>query len=205
MPKERPILFSEPMVKALQAGQKFVTRRIVKPQPVDVDEPWPNVKSHLTFADIMEDKPWYGGWCPYGMVGDHLWVKEGFRLAASIASDEKVDLKFNWGINHVYYRADQEDVYAATDWKPSLFMPRWASRFTLRITGIGIEQVQDITETEAMIEGVRRNPKALDPETPYPARQTYRTAYRLLWDELNGKKHPWASNPYVWTIRFEPV
>lgn len=203
--KEHPILFSAPMVKALKEGRKTMTRRVVKPQPLDLDQPWPDANSHVTFADLLDSLSYqvYCGACPYGQPGDRLWVRETFRLPASL---ESADLKFNWGQDQVYYRADQDDVYAATDWKPSIFMPRWASRFTLEITQIGLEEIQDISEWEAKQEGVVPNPKALDPCTPYPARQSYRTAFRLLWDELNAKRgFGWDTFPWVWCISFKVV
>lgn len=81
--KERPILFSPEMAKALDLDQKSMTRRVVRPQPLDLDEPWPDDDSHVTFSDLLEDQAYYFsevGYCPYGKIGDNLWVRESFRV-----------------------------------------------------------------------------------------------------------------------------
>ena len=103
---------------------------------------------------------------------------------------------------------DQEYLYAADfggwaysnesdlkPWRPSIFMPRAASRITLKVTGVRVERLQDISEEDAQAEGVDFLPLA-------PAALTHRTSYSGLWDKINGKKHPWSSNPWVWCIEF---
>lgn len=137
--KAKPIIFSGPMVRAILGGKKTQTRRIVKPQP----EPWaPND----AFLQWKNPEPLtlshFKALCPYGKTGGRLWVRETFY-----ADDEDRD---------VFYRADRRDeaFIGNKGWRPSMFMPRWASRLTLEITGIRVERLQDISEEDAQAEGV---------------------------------------------------
>jgi len=159
--KNKPILFSTPMVQALLAGQKTQTRRIKK-------------------DDI----------CPYGKIGDLLWVKETFRLSKQ--SDNLPPSKDTFG--HVMYEAGGgSNVYGKK--RPSIFMPRSASRITLEITDIKVERLQDITRGDCMAEGC-----------PFPNIQHGAnpiTWYRDLWNSINGAGS-WLSNPYVWVLEFKP-
>lgn len=207
MPKERPILFSGEMVRQILAGQKTQTRRVMRPQPV---YPPKYAGAHKWVWDYGE-KP-----CPYGKPGDLLWVRETWRPAASI--DANFDAKIAYGRDHIYYRADQ-DGYGATKWRPSIFMPRWASRITLRITGVRVEQVQDISEEDAIAEGIEHNWVGDEP-CPLEYADEWRNyagdaedfpcysaidSFRSLWDSINGQRQgcSWENNPWVWCIEFE--
>ncbi|KKM73704.1 hypothetical protein LCGC14_1407670, partial [marine sediment metagenome] len=147
----KPILFSGEMVKAMLEGRKTQTRRIVKPQPERVNDAFDGTwdwKGHLyddlTLAMILKDN------CPYGQVGDRLWVRETFSSDIYHSSGSTL------------YRADGRDCYTeyGTDrehkirWKPSIHMPRWASRITLEITGVKVERIQDISLLDCEEEGV---------------------------------------------------
>ena len=169
--KERPILFSAPMVRALLAGTKTQTRRIIKPQ-------------HLAFfnqdaAAMLSD--WNERPLPYGQPGDRLWVRETF-------GHFECNQHFKPGCN-VYYRADG-NCLELEPWRPSIHMPRWASRITLEITSVRVERLQDISEADAIAEGVYTDPAC-------PAYD----AYAQLWDEINGLGS-WEANPWVWVIEF---
>lgn len=157
--KERPILFSGPMVRAIIEGRKTQTRRIVKPQPTFDGKWW----VHKGYACNDEDEfrgglPFFSD-CPYGHVGDRLWVRETW---AQVEGPPGVI-----HVGHVLYRADAcdnsgkrwssvrpGDPDGEVRWKPSIHMPRWASRLTLDVTGIRAERLQDISEEDAIAEGV---------------------------------------------------
>ena len=163
--KERPILFSTEMVRAILDDRKTMTRRVVKPQP---PEDW-------------------GVKCPYGKIGDVLWVRETF-------CKYKGDYLYKADFDPLTRKEFERD----NKWKPSIFMPRSASRISLRITNIRVERLNDITEEDAKLEGVI-----------YPANPVienygngYRTNFRLLWESINGKAS-WGQNPWVWVIEFE--
>lgn len=179
---ERPILFSGPMVKAILEGRKTMTRRVVKPQPIDVvknkglENSWCAVRLNGAFPAV----------CPYGQVGDRLWVRETWYVE-------------NNDDYYPYYKASEEHPEIFPKWRPSIFMPRWASRITLEITGVRVEKLQEITEEDAMKEGVNWQ------DTAGLARFTAKKLFMTLWDSINGKKYPWASNPWVWVIAFKKL
>lgn len=193
--KERPILMSGPMVRVLIDGRKTQTRRIVKPQPKDIDALWPNSSSHLNWNNIVDDPDYHGkcGTIPFvnGLV---LWVKETFRLIYDPATCME-------GALDTDYRADGKTrigdrIPGRLPWKPSIFMPRHLSRITLEVTGVKVERLQDINEEDAKAEGCL-----------YPAHgQTscYRSAFKELFESINGKGS-WALNPWVWAITFRKL
>jgi hypothetical protein len=204
--KERPILFSAPMVRAIIAGKKTQTRRIVKPQPgFPAWNPFPMP-------------------CKYGMTGDTLWVRETFAIESNrgIELEETYAPPFNDGrpivrVNNPDGRYWQQCHYRATDpqpslwypnkddpyckWSPSIFMPRWASRITLQITDVRIECLQDISEEDAKAEGVERGHlKTITGELLLHG-GNYVCGFTNLWNEIQGKD-AWAENPWVWVIEF---
>lgn len=192
----RPILFNAPMVRALLDGTKTQTRRVCKPQPI-ADQQFvggyyiPECK-RTGGAKISVKAPYVGNACPHGQVGDQLWVRETF-----------LDLR-GGGIDHddadpYRYRATLgKDLTKLLDlkWKPSIFMPRAASRITLEITGVRVERLQDISRGDCIAEGC-----------PFPniAKETDpKQWYRDLWESLNGAGS-WDLNPWVWVIEFKKV
>ena len=164
--KERPIIFSTPMVKAILDGRKTQTRRVIKDQPP------------LSMRDMFKPKNLK---CPYGQVGDRLWVRETFKPYNCMGG--------------FAYKADG-DLSTGFPWKPSIHMPRGASRITLEITESRAERLQDISEEDAKAEGVKCCPNAVS---------DYKHHFMILWDSINGKKYPWDSNPWVWVISFKVV
>ncbi len=209
---EKPILFSAPMVRAILDGSKNQTRRIMKPQADD--------DGHVTVGEIGTSlgvaylRGERGGQClrvpcPYGFPGSRLWVRETCR-AEELPS----------GLDGVRYLADDcfipiENTEAASDaWLSlaaygqrlsghqkcrkvsAIHMPRWASRITLEITGIRVERLQDINESDALAEGI-------DPKFP-PDEQVANAAmmrYADIWESINGPGS-WAANPWVWVVEF---
>lgn len=201
--KERPILFSEPMVRALLAGTKTQTRRVVKPQPETVVgnriKPWEGEPGVL--LELMES---FGRRCPYGQPGDRIWVKEAHRISpgedAPVFSGQISGL-LRWP--HVTY-ADATTKRCDTPWqgvfgklRPSIHMPRWASRIDLDITDIRVERLQDISEADAVEEGIQEWIDGGIDHDGYP-----RDAFRSLWESINGPGS-WGANPWVWVVKFE--
>lgn len=162
--KEQPILFSAPMVRAILEGRKTVTRRVVKPTYQSIEEredgrlwPW---REDLNRAEDY----WYP--CPYGQLSDRLWVKERWR---PVVAHNCYETACDCSDINVRYAADGEIRYFADSTIPSewtlpkaadrgdvtpLFMPRWASRLTLEVTGVRVERLQDISEWDAIAEGI---------------------------------------------------
>lgn len=194
--KERPILFSGPMVRALLDGTKTQARWVIKdPNPYWTGTIiWPPNKG--TWRD-----------CPYGQPGDRLWVRETWRPVYSTPP--------------VFtYRATPDMFHhPAFPWRSSIFMPRKACRVVLEITSIRVERVASISEADASAEGVEKTPEAenlaVDPFRNKPSwrgymngerayRDTAKESYQSLWDSLNAKRgFGWATNPWVWVISFK--
>ena len=187
--KERPILMSGAMVRAILDGSKTQTRRIVKPQPEHgiipcawVDTLWAELDAKGGCRCHMAPVRF-----PYGAPGDRLWVRETFA--------------HHFG--ELRYRADESPdsyYYGAKGWKPSIFMPRALSRITLEITGVRVERVQDISEDDAWAEGVE--PPMLHPDDPGNL-DVARATFAALWDSINAARAPWESNPWVWVVEFK--
>jgi len=222
-PKERPILFSTPMVKALLEGRKTQTRRIVKTQPgaevVTIDEEDGGYWLGDTAAGIDNgDASAWQGRCPYGKPGDLLWVRETWRpvmegwasyveFAAGGGDLEKVNRDQLATLKRLALRfpgANKERRSEA--WHPSIHMPRWASRITLMVADIRVERLQVISEYDAKAEGVPARPvSTAEPEHVVAlacAGRPHAAVYALLWDAINGAGS-WKSNPWVWVVTFE--
>jgi len=181
MVQEHPILFSGDMVKAILEGRKTQTRRIVKGAALEWLQP-----GMFTPEFVASDENML---CPYGTVGDRLWVRETWREtgSAQMADGKIPDLLHP---SQCKYKADAD--YEGP-WRPSIFMPRSASRITLGIVDIKIQRAHDITNEDAVAEGITM-PEVMNTEPAY--------IFANLWDMINGKKAPWRSNPWVWVIQF---
>ncbi len=207
---EKPILFSAPMVRALLAGTKTQTRRVVKPQfakeaaPVEMPATDPiggwvvGGHSGIWWCDAAAN-PDEAMRCPYGQPGDRLWVREAF--AGSIAYERHGYPLKEWG-NKIWYIADGEP--RSGQWtlpRPSIHMPRALSRITLEVTGVRVERLQDISEADAQAEGAPSADLASGRECIFPHQGTYRWGFRLLWEQINGPGS-WGANPWVWVVEF---
>lgn len=224
--KERGILFSAPMVRALLDGSKTQTRRVVKHRwPQLWSEPWHatgKVLDSLTtqpgawmeFRHRQQDEPGYTGSpastlvpCPYGQPGDRLWVRETWGLHAY--GDDTDWHKgpctvLDLDDSVIAYRADWGPMQESCHWRPSIHMPRAASRITLEIVSVRVERLEDISATDALQEG-------LEACWDLPTRQNnpvcWATAvqlYRELWESINGTGS-WDANPWVWVVEFKRI
>jgi hypothetical protein len=219
--KERPILFSAPMVRAILDGRKTQTRRVVTPQPASpaVMGRWSNGelrklfdKAHCIWpADAVDEstgnRPDHYAVCPYGITGDRLWVRETFGpvkqigIIATISEATYVcfpdgSQKFRSGEYAPWNKPVTGSYPEGWRWRPSIHMPRWASRIDLEITSVRVERLQEITEADAIAEGAQC--------AGVPASLTNRGAFAKLWESINGPES-WAANPWVWVIEFKPV
>lgn len=196
--KERPILFSGPMVRALLNGSKTQTRRVVKGQAPE----W--LRPGMFTPEYVADPG--NSLCPYGAPGDRLWVRETWGLSAyfddtdwlseSIVGQSQ-DLTASWRLR---YAADYEGPTSRGEyphWRPSIHMPRWVSRLTLEVTEVRIERVQDISEAEAIAEGVI-------PSASCESVRAHVDAFEELWCDINGAES-WSANPWVWVVSFKAV
>ena len=195
--KERPILFSAPMVLAILANLKTQTRRIIKDvQPKQGSQPYDTWKG---WSLDSGDRP--GVFCPYGAPGDRLWVREtccaeelpsgldGVRYAADNAFIEIQNTQAasdRWCELYAYGKSRGKQV-------PSIHMPRWASRITLEITDVRVERLQDISYEDCIAEG-------WEPACGIGADYWYQE----LWEEINGAGS-WAENPWCWVVKFKLV
>ena len=213
--KERPILFSAPLVRALLAGTKTVTRRLVRPQPqghywqslppearyrhhVGVMEDGAGLVCasvhHITVngrESMDEDPP---ARCPFGVPGDRLWVREAWHTDENDLAYARAKHEDAIGPSPIYYRATEEieNPHAGWTWRPSIHMPRWASRIDLEVTEVRVERLQEITEEEAQAEGF---------DGRGPLRESSRDQFAEKWDELHGAGS-FAANPWIWRIGF---
>lgn len=218
---ERPILFSGPMVRALLAGTKTQTRRRVKDRRIewtagegdDRNDPrnygfemdcgdWAKLKASTDRRDGEEQIP-----CPYGQPGDRLWVRE-----------QVIDID-----GRAYYADDLRVVYNSG--KPAVwlwrvrslsprYLPRWASRLSLAITDVRVQRLQELSEDDAIAEGVQRNVHGDGSWSPedgwidyagddecHPA-QSARESFSTLWESIYGPGS-WGANPWVWAVTFQ--
>jgi hypothetical protein len=208
--KERPILMSAPMVRAILAGRKTQTRRLVtvpwrgSQRTLPYEPYWIDTDGVLQFCDETGDyRPWVDCVAPYGKPGERLWVKETFREV----------------FGETRYRASIAELHGET-WKPSIFMPRKLSRITLEVTDVRVQRVQDISEEDAKAEGLSPITKdghlikwGIPDRDGLPGtdndgwpwqewERDPRKAFAKLWDKINGKRAPWSESPWVWVVSF---
>jgi hypothetical protein len=211
--KERPILFSAPMVRAILEGSKTQTRRIIKPKKggeiVGVGGPGIAMEklSDCEFSTVVS---------PFGQPGDRLWVRETWQ---GPLIDEELEDEFRQSPD--FFKKPAFCAYRSTDtldainadgeelgWRPSIHIPRWASRINLEITGVRVERLQDISEEDACAEGVERMSAMqgcglyrnyLDALTGYIRPDD---SFSSLWKSINGPGS-WGANPWVWVIEFK--
>lgn len=247
--KERPILFSAPMVRAILAGTKTQTRRVVhNPHRhdggfvlQDYGNGWWPYRSHDGesghYLDRQKDGDYYSEAplrCPYGQPGDRLWVREtwgyfdpdcsgyekeiedrgkgpGLHCATEMMQ-EGHPLRDFWRRRVAYAATWEEPKFGngpdkPSRWRPSIHMPRWASRITLEVTGVRVERLQDISETDAQAEGARECDPVSGREVLLAGpsqRGSFVLHYRDIWEQINGPES-WDANPWVWVIEFKRI
>ena len=207
--KERPILFSAPMVRAILEGRKTVTRRAMKVQPVLNGKFWQVYGAG--WSDGVTSVPAVPGHslstkCPYGTPGDRLWVRETWGLQVR---------HYGGGTGeHIVYRATNPDaIYCKSaegqeypvKWKPSIHMHRHSSRILLEITEVRVERLQDITPEQVTAEGVSTRGEAMWGsqwwvDAPEQAIEDARKDFADLWTSTGGN---WDANPWVWVVEFK--
>ncbi|MBJ2228545.1 hypothetical protein JFT67_05750 [Pseudomonas simiae] len=212
--KERPILFSAPMVRALLDGRKTVTRRPVKVQP-HIDASGNFCVGNSNYGQDGYGKPvtkhFVNGCCPFGKPGDRLWVRETWAADAQVDAIAPRDLSQG---EPIQYQADGavrqtgSSMITLGKGRPSIHMPRWVSRILLEITDVRVERLQDISEEQAKAEGVRlyTDHAELGDWWHVEGIETYsadpRKSFELLWSSVGGD---WQANPWVWVVEFKPV
>ena len=216
--KERPILFSGPMVRAILEGKKTQTRRVVSAKS-SIHAEWP-LTGLQSFGDgvasfhVQNDVDSYTTErvnCSCGRGGDRLWVREIFCPEGDAgacwyrAGVPVYDAGEIVGWNDYPYRLGEFlDPPAKMTWKPSIFMPRWASRIMLEVIGVRAERIQDISYDDCCIE--TGSPLKWTGEGPEPYHRDMHAIFRDLWDGINARRgYSWESNPFVWRIEFRKV
>ncbi|QKZ05874.1 hypothetical protein [Pseudomonas eucalypticola] len=225
-PKERPILFSAPMVRAILAGQKTVTRRPVKPYQQ------PELMEDGTWFAVAQKHPRYGfgvsgadadacaaalaasQCCTYGRPGDRLWVRETWycdhievQRGPYLQPADMIDLGQSRADGELVYAADGLEPYEQEQpiWKPSIHMPRWVSRILLEITNVRVERLQAISDEQCVAEGCGVGPGAIGVKlTVPPGASMPQAMFAELWKSINGPS-AWDANPWVWVVEFKRV
>lgn len=213
--KERPILFSGPMVRAILEGRKNMTRRVIKPQPKVFngraggrDIGWPLDNHGRLLA------------CPYGQPGDQLWVRETWCSLKEVGfSVDPKAIAYRASTGQTLKWRDEEDRDEGEEtprWKPSIFMPRWASRILLEVVSARVERVQDISEADAKAEGAEAKRWGDLKQIPtsllmrfgrnLPIDPLYVYGFGELWDSINSARgYGWDVNPWVWVVEFKRI
>ena len=224
---DRPILFSGPMVRALLAGTKTQTRRMLKGQPPE----WATYCQQPTMLNVLQQWVPSGLWAwseeeqnpprplrrwpvntdgqhywlrPRFSIGDRMWIREGWKATGLAAFNKPSETRI---CGRFAYKADPEQLPrdAMIPWRPSIHMPRWASRMTLIVTDVRVERLQDISEADAIAEGCKQYSSSTKLSRPFNAdwKGIYREGYAELWNEINGAGS-WEANPWIaaYTFRF---
>ncbi|CAM7484135.1 hypothetical protein [Morganella morganii] len=232
--KERGIIFNAEMVRAILDGRKTQTRRIMKPQPTPCDyidwrgkarggHVWPSNIFRTMLHVEGELQNGDGGWkglvgdaCPFGDVGDRLWVREtwqgplvDYENANKLYKDpepfqttKNCVYKADGGTHPEYFDADDNLRYG---WKSSAQMPRWASRILLEITGVRVERLWDISQADAIAEGAPPSHPSIDAVSrEYGFPDFPRSWFGQTWWHIYGNEN-WQANPWVWVIEFKQI
>lgn len=265
--RERPIIFDGESVRAILAGRKSQTRRVLKLHPqsgaADLGGARPERRRKYPFLRLANGGE-YGGSIrhPFGLPGERLWVRETFQLedtyeygmAEALPPEgptRVADEGTEWETTLIpRYRATQPDTLLVIDstedgepimrWRSPMFMPRWASRVLLEVVSVRVERLQEITDEDAIAEGIERlftpeecapdsgiaHVAGTDPESwswknylwhgyglscrgdlddQWSTCRTPVLSFASRWDTINGRKHPWTENPWVWVVEFRPV
>ena len=184
----KPILFSGEMVRAILDGRKTQTRRVIKPQPSA------GVRRSVFVLSGLEDGHGRELRCPYSRPGDTLWVRETFGVITQPLTGEKSAI---YKATHKPEFPNEQLGFDGSKWRPSIFMPRWASRITLRVVGVRVETLWDMTVSKMIAEGVAE----IENNDKHPL-----TPFITLWDSINADRgYAWYTNPWVWVVEFEEV
>lgn len=191
--KERSIRMTAPEVRAILAGTKTQTRRVVKATsgPHSVEQV---ISTPDSMAAFIRHR------CPYGQPGDRLWVREEFMHEPADYYCWEASVSIPSRPASTVYRADFPESQPGEGWKPSIHLPRRYSRITLEVAGVRVERLQEISEADAKAEGV-----SMPDGTPTPPDfWSYQQEFRHLWEQINGPGS-WDANPWVWAISFRRI
>lgn len=220
---DKPILFSAPMIRALLAGNKTQTRRLFKPQPTMHDAGDCTINGHRGNVDYLMREIAPKHWLRIA-AGDRLWVKETSRIHGweddgevwlTYAADEtrskalypdnddfleRLCARVEKAGTETNAEERYENIPPSALVRPSIFMPRWGSRMTLHVTEVRVQRLQEISEEDAKAEGCEPTTCAnvIAPPNGFPS---YRSAYGILWDTINGSGS-WTANPWVAAYSF---
>lgn len=209
--KERPILFSAPMVRAILEGRKTQTRRVVKDRHIDAAPP-------ACFFQWLRER------CPYGQPGDRLWVRETWNWfdpdeIPEVRRGRRAPFTGQQGAREIpwvaAYAADghlEHEHFGCALWRPSIHMPRWASRILLEVTAVRVERLHEINAADAKSDGIEgqfeggpwRNYQRDGHWFPEGKNTAPVLSYRTLWEKINGPGS-WDANPWVWVVEFKRV
>lgn len=202
--KERPILFSGAMVRALLDGSKTQTRRVVKMPPswdcfvcADWGDGWWPYRSDDGESPTYDNNEIRLN-CPYGQPGDRLWVRESWKAHTTFDHLRPRDIPES----HIWYLAD-DGYKAESRTRASMHMPRWASRILLEVVSVRVERLQDISEEDADAEGVKEWARGAC-AAGNPLGLTNAGYFSKLWEQTYGP-NSWDANPWVWVIEFKRV
>lgn len=206
--KERGMIFNAEMVRAILDGRKTQTRRMLTPRQLEMigyaaqaGECYP-LESGQQHAN---SQAYYREWCPFGAVGDRIWVRETWAEAGGNAPELQL-YRANYP-DHVPSHYEHLKPAEEIRWRPSIHMPRWASRITLEITDVRVERLNAISESDAQAEGVTqlRGGFWKHYQPGWTQHQlSARGSFVTLWKSLYGDES-WHSNPWVWVIEFKRV
>ncbi|HAH3133304.1 hypothetical protein GKF31_23725 [Escherichia coli] len=199
--KERGVVFNDDMVRAILEGRKTQTRRPVKNVRADncLVIRKPTKKRNGVYTHVMDALE--HGLCPFGNVGDRIWVRETFN-AFWLDNDVIQEIKDGVSLASELcdYKADYSDSSKpAEGWTPSIHMPRWASRILLEITDVRVERLHDMSEADAKAEGASPVTYKIT-----PTEAVYRVGFGDIWRGIYGQEN-WLSNPWVWVIEFKRI
>lgn len=224
----KPIIFNDAMARAILDGQKTQTRRAVN-HISRIGQLWSFIESRTRGYDFDMRCKTHWLWhslterevlkrCPYGRPGDLLWVREAWTVHG-VATDVvtiryRANARNSWTEQHERFPLEaitgQVPDASPQKWRPSIHMPRWASRLTLEITDVRVERLQDISEGDAETEGVEafldghKTPGEIDEsKTSFKEGESGKRCFRYLWESINGTGS-WNQNPWVWVIEFRP-
>ncbi len=213
--KERPILFNTEMVQAVLDGRKTHTRRVLKIQSTTIEPPYlrpDGLYIHVSNAGVGVSLPFK---CPYGQKGDRLWVREthyrwGEWTRNGISKTGKQKWRFSAASSEVkYFENPPADIkknsFRELGWykRPSIFMPRKASRITLEITDIRVERINDISDDDIQKEGLEKSVHIIN--NRFDAGQ-FKYFFETFWDSINKKRgYGWELNSWVWVVEFKRI
>jgi hypothetical protein len=214
--KETPILFSAPMVRAIRSGIKTQTRRVLKTEPIYDGRfagGWKLQGKAGREAALCS--PMIADLCPYGQPGDQLWVRETHAIVPRTAYAHSEGVQQTLRPDDPYehdaaiYREGWTRSNSGFRWRPSIHMPRWASRITLEITSVRVERLQDISEADCIAEGIEGTYLEeiqvwRDYQHEGKVFLSARHSYISLWESINGPGS-WDANPWVWVVEFKEV